>query len=242
MIKLLLSTLAATALALPQAAMADVTYAFTGATFNNVTVQTWLDDDAPPGSEEAESAAAKAILLTDHIGITLTTPVYIPAGWSIVSYVGVIGEPGGPLAALQPSYPGAGVDWTLTNTAFNTGGHIVQDNIISFDPWLESRLTVSLHVSAGNVVDAWEITVLPSEAYGAPNWDIRVSSSSISGDTLLHEFGAAHFAQRKEAATTEIGVWTVSGSPVAPVPEPASYALLLAGLATIGTLARRRRA
>ena len=241
-IKLMLSALAATALALPQAALADVTYAFTGATFTDVTVQTWLDAEVPPEVALAQSAAAKAILLDDHLGITLTTPVYIPTGWSNISYMGVTGELGAPLGALQATNPGAGVDWTLTNTAFGGNGHIQLDNLWTFDPWLESRLSVSLHVSAGNVIDAWEITVLPGEAYGAPNWDIRVSSSSTDGDSLLHEFGASHYAQRREAATTEIGTWTVSGSPVAPVPEPASYALLVAGLALVAGAAQRKRA
>jgi hypothetical protein len=241
-IKILLSALAASAFALPHAAMADVTYTYTGATFNDVNVQTWLDPEVPPEVALAQSAAAKAILLNDHIGITLTTPVYLPTGWSNISYTGIVGELSGPLYALQADYPGAGVSWTLTNTAFGGSGHILLDNLGSFDPWLESQLTVSLHVGTGNVIDAWEITVLPGLAYGAPNWDIHVASSSTGGDSLVHEFGAAHYAQRREAATTDIGAWAVSGSPVAVVPEPASYALLLAGLALVAGAAQRKRA
>jgi hypothetical protein len=239
--KLMLGALVG-ALAMPLAAMADVTYTYTGATFNDVNVQTWLDPEVPPEVALAQSAAAKAILLNDHIGITLTTPVYIPTGWSSITYTGITGELSGPLYGLQADYPGAGVSWTLTNSAFGGSGHIQLDNIGAFDPWLDSRLTVSLHVGSGNVIDAWDISVLPGEAYGAPNWDIHVASSSTNGDSLLHEFGAAHYAQRREAATTDIGTWAVSGSPVAAVPEPASYALLLAGLALVAGAAQRKRA
>jgi hypothetical protein len=238
--KLMLSALAAAALAAPPAAMADVSYTYTGKIFNDVNVLTIQDPEVPPEIALAESAAAKVILLGDHLGVTLTTPVYIPAGWSNISYMGVSGELYGPLSAQQSGNPGAGVTWSLTNTAFAGSGHIDLNN--SIDTWLENRLSVSVHVSAGNVIDAWEITLLPGEVYGPPNWDIRVASSSTGGDSLLYEFGAAHYYQRREAANADVGGWVVSGSPVAAVPEPASYALLLAGLALVAGAAQRKRA
>jgi hypothetical protein len=239
-VKLMLSALAAAALAVPQAAIADVSYTYTGNIFNDVNVLTIHDPEVPPEIALAESAAAKAILLSDHLGITLTTPVYIPVGWSNISYTGISGELYVPLYAQQPSNPGAGVNWTLTNTAFAGGGHIDLNNGI--DTWLENRLSVSVHVSAGNVIDAWEITLLPGEVYGPPNWNMHASSSSVSGDSVLYEFGAAHYYQRREAANADVGTWAVTGSPVAAVPEPASYALLLAGLALVAGATQRKRA
>jgi hypothetical protein len=228
--------LAAAVLSLSQPALADVSYVYTGAKFDNVNVLTIQDPEVPPEIALAQSAAAKAILLNDRIGITLTTPVAIPTGWSSIDQTGVYGELSAPLAALQASNPGSGVNWTLTNTAFGGQGHIGLFNTI--DPWLDSRLSVSLHVNAGHAIDAWEITLLPGLDYGPPNWDIAVGSSSAQGDSLLYEFGAAHYYQRREAATSSIGDWTVSGSPV---PEASATSMLLAGLALTGALLRQRQ-
>jgi hypothetical protein len=240
LMKLLSGALAAAAL-LPQAAVADVTYTYAGATFDNVNVLTLLDAEVPPEVAVAQSAAARAVLLNDRIGITLTTPVYMPSGWTSIDSTGIYGELAAPLGPLQAGNPGAGVTWSLTNSAFGGDGHIQLDNLLSFDPWTQSRLTVSLHVGAGNAIDAWEISMLPGQMYGPPNWEILMTSSSANGDSLLYEFGAAHGYQRRVAATATIGGWTVSGSPVAAVPEPGLGAMLLAGLAAVAAAATQRK-
>ncbi|MRX08770.1 hypothetical protein GJ697_13070 [Pseudoduganella sp. FT25W] len=237
-LRLITTALAAIVVGIAQPAFADVTYSYTGAKFDNVKVLTIFDPEVPPENALAESARVKAILLNDQINITLTTPVYIPAGWTTFDYTGVYGELGVALWSLQPSNPGAGVGWTLTNSAFGGSGHIQVENIFNYDPWMDSRLSVSLHVGAGNTIDAWEITMLPGDAYGPPTWDIKMGSSSTTGDTLLYEFGAAHGYQRQEAATSTIGNWTVAG----PVTEPGPATLMLGGLAALGLILKKRRA
>lgn len=215
------------ALGFSQTALADVTYTYTGAKFDNVNVLTLYDAEVPPENALAESARVKAILLNDQLGLTLTTPTYIAAGWTTIDYTGISGT------------FVSGVDWKLSNSAFGGSGHIAQDNLPSYDPSLDPRLTVSLHVGANNSIDAWQFSMLPSDAYGPPTWHILMSSSSTAGDSLLYEFGANHGYQRQDAATTTIGAWSAIGSPV---PEPGPAGLMLAGLAAVGMILRQRRA
>lgn len=237
---MLTKLLAVCVLAWPCVALADVTYTYTGAKFDNVNVVTIQDPEVPPAVSEAASAAAKAVLLNDQIGLTLTTPIYLPQGWTALDPTGIYGALAAPLYDHQAINPGSGVSWTFTNSAMGGAGQIALDNVGSFDPWSDSALRVSVHVSAGNVIDAWEISFAPGEMYGPPNWDVGMSSSSSTGDTLLYEFGAAHFYQRREAATDTIGSWTISGSPVTAVPEAGAATMLLAGLGAMAALRRRR--
>ena len=237
-LKLLAGALAA--LLLAQTASAQIIYTYTGAKFNNVNVQTILDPEVPPEQASLQSAAAKAILLNDQLVITLTSPVYLPSGWTTIDPTGIYGQLAAPLSALPP--PGTGIGWTLINTAFSTNGQTLLDNVMAFDPSIHSRFSASLHVGASNVIDAWDITVLPSDAYSPPNWHIAVGSSSVSGDTLLYEFGASRYYQRREATVDTPGSWAVSGGPMAAVAEPDAITLLLGGLALTGVLSRKRRA
>ncbi len=225
MLKLLAGAVAA--LGFVQAAMADVTYTYTGAKFDNVNVLTLYDPEVPPENALAESARVKAILLNDRIGLTLTTQFYLPAGWNTIDYTGFAGA------------PGTSVDWRLTNSAFGGSGHIEADNVFNYDPWLDPRLSVSLHVGTNHAIDAWQFSMEPDDAHGPPTWHILMTSSSTTGDSLLYEFGANHGYQRQQAATTTIGAWTLVGSPV---PEPGTALLMLAGLGALGVALRQRRA
>jgi hypothetical protein len=229
------------ALGFSQAALADVTYTYTGAKFNDVTVLTINDPEVPPEIALGQSAAAKAILLNDQLGFTLKTPVYMPAGWTTIDYTGVYGQLAAPLATLPPLGYDASVSWTVTNTAWTSQGTVQLDNVFAYDPWLDSKLSLSVHVGAGNAIDAWTISIVPGEAWGPPTFDIAVGSSSITGDTLLYEFAANHGYQRKEAAVTTAGTWALSGSPITAVPEPGTAAMLLAGLALTGAMLRKQK-
>jgi hypothetical protein len=239
-LRLLAGALAA--LCVTQAALAQVSYTYTGAKFNQVNVLTFLDAELPPEWALEQSAAAKAILLNDQIGVTLVSPVYLPTGWTTIAPFGLYGELATKLSTLPPLGIDASVSWALTNSAYSAGGVTLWDNFSHFDPSVDSRFTASLHVGAGNVIDSWEITLLPSDAYEPPTWQIAIGSSSADGDTLLYEFGANHYYQRREAAVGTAGSWAVSGTPLAVVPEPGAASMLLGGLALIGAALRKRPA
>jgi hypothetical protein len=78
----------------------------------------------------------------------------------------------------------------------------------------------------------------PGEA-GQFMWLRELSSSRSSGDALLTLDAGNHYYYSRQAANAAPGVWTLSGTPVAAVPEPVTGALWLAGLGMLGAWRRR---
>lgn len=114
------------------------------------------------------------------------------------------------------------VQWMLNNDTFNPDGAV------------ESALNQSI---------IWEIIYENSGTYGFGTGDFQISNSAVAGaSTLAFDFGqldgvVAHatIAKLENGSNQDLLVVTA-------VPEPSTYALMLAGLAGVGFLARRRRA
>jgi hypothetical protein len=175
--------------------------------------------------------------------------VYIPQGWSSFSTTTPIsGALTAPLMALKAAgYADPGVVWYGSSSLVADGGHI--SLLPSNDPPSPAHtpptISVSVHVGTNHQIDAWEISMKAGYDNSFFLLNGKLSSSSTSGDKLSYAFFTHGYGIRQDASNSNAGAWAVSGSPVAPVapvPEPAGYALMLAGLTAIGTLARRRRA
>ncbi|MBL8330706.1 MAG: PEP-CTERM sorting domain-containing protein [Rubrivivax sp.] len=114
----------------------------------------------------------------------------------------------------------------------------------------KGSLTVALADADGDFL--WASSALTGSAFGdlvtpfASMSCTLVGGSSCDLDRIVGlEFLASGFdGQAYEHAVQEINLSFVGGGvpPVAPIPEPGTYALMLAGLGLVAVAARRRRA
>lgn len=89
----------------------------------------------------------------------------------------------------------------------------------------------------------WSAPLIPAEI-AAHNYYMGSFGASALVDHQFVAFGWDDtVGQRSAQAYSDMGTWLISTAPItAPVPEPSTYALLLAGLAAVGFMAKRRRA
>ncbi|MEJ6000224.1 PEP-CTERM sorting domain-containing protein [Paucibacter soli] len=168
-------------------------------------------------------------------------------GWNVPTAVQVVSE-GTPAEAVfeLPSFTlSANPGWTLSgpltsflgnlvfsefkgSTSASVSGVVMLDgNAMSINP----SLTRTVTNSSGNFSTGYYATA-SSQPVGA------FSSFSFSGGslTLSATSGPNSFASITAQPQNELKVGLVAN----PVPEPASYALMLAGLAVLGALVQRR--
>jgi hypothetical protein len=227
------------------AALADVTYSYTGNLFNQ-TSATVMWEGGLPDEWEAHSAGVATALRDDRVTISFSSPVYIPVGWSSFgsTYEGYQGALVAPLQALANSgVQSPGITWSVNSSVFNGDGHIA----LVFDPltynWnYASGISVAVHVGVDHQIDAWDLRMWPGLLVGPSqgSWSQELTSSNINGDVASSASIEHSLVAILNAANATPGTWEVSGTPLAVVPEPATYAMLLAGLAVLGTFRRRQ--
>lgn len=89
--------------------------------------------------------------------------------------------------------------------------------------------------------DGWEYHLISRYVSASHMWDgigYVPTSDAASGQMTL---SVANVAETEVSGSFYAYAYTSAGSSIAAVPEPGTYAMLLAGLAGIGTMVRRRR-
>lgn len=121
-------------------------------------------------------------------------------------------------------------DWNLSSTVKVIGNYT--NNLGNGDE-------INLFDAAGTLVDrlTYDRSVVTSDVSGRPGSSAVLGANQVSG-WVLSAVGDSEGSWRSAAGTI--------GSPgstqfASPVPEPGTYALMLAGGALVGALARRRR-
>lgn len=223
------------ALGVPLAATARVSYTYTAGS-NYTDASAVITTSTPYDSTTWRDVGAEQALLHERLTFSLDTPDYLPAGWSTLTGGGY---PNAMLSTLStqdhPTDPNA--FWFAESGLFSGSGVVNSGYDLV-------TLSMSVHVGADHAIDAWEFAVsyVPSD-----DWQNYVQSgligSSVNGDLTYSSVSAKYYLKDYSAATSVIGTWEFSGSPDthAPVPEPATYAMLLAGLGMIGVTARRKQ-
>jgi hypothetical protein len=138
-------------------------------------------------------------------------------------------------AATTESYSGTlGASATLVDTITTSSGGFSSSftfyNSTIFDAWITDGSSTyhylpsgSGSISFGPTTVDWDSVALGSGALPSANWDIYVSGTA----------GASY---------TGGATYNALSGPVPSVPEPETYAMMLAGLGALGFVGRRRKA
>lgn len=166
--------------------------------------------------------AAAAALMVSSLGAQAVTTVL---GAAVV---------GTPLAFAGIASPGPFNDiFTFTLPTNNGSGYSVTNFILLPGLYNTILATMSLVANPDGILFNLDDTVLStSTTPGAGNLSLAWASSP-AGSYYLNVTGLSNGAQG--------GIYNGAISVTAPIPEPDTYAMLLAGLGTVGFLARRRK-
>ncbi len=143
--------------------------------------------------------------------------------------------------ALAPLSSNAGTNYGIDSFGFNTALVISSANIVAPTGW--TLKTTKNQDGFGNFTDI-------ADATGQDRADpLMFSITGISGDTPMDYVnfstgnpaeGSVYFAAHVAGLSTQTTSGYFGGSALAPVPEPETYAMLLAGLGLVGFAARRK--
>ena len=138
---------------------------------------------------------------------------------------------GGPHETLERAFE---------SVPFGTFNYLYSFSLL--DPVFIFGSAVSNNNKAAAVIDTGTVflfnALLPAAAIGSFAFDGTTGSTAHQFGPLLS--GDYHYQVTVNATGTDGGAFSLT-STLAPVPEPQTYALLLAGLGVIGFVARRRR-
>ncbi len=232
--RILQALLATAAFAASQPAAAD-TLKYGGAWLGSYDGGFTIQDDSP--YRPAVTVLAGAFKMTDTTGSTL------PAGTSFMALCVDIYH------FLNTT--GAGTSYSLTTgTSFYSGGNGYKatdlERLASYV--FDNNLLTTAAQSAAFQLAAWEIV---NDAAGTGNYnlgmgDFRVTTGDAVARTLAGTWlgvvnaGSYQIDQKLSVWAQDIAGSTQDLAVFAPIPEPESYAMLLAGLALMGFVARRR--
>lgn len=206
----------------------------------------------------AASSLASAIVIEDHGSYTLTydeTTTFGSLASSFTAGGGAVGFNWAFSTDVQISSPGASAvfampDFTITvNPGFTLSGPLTSQigNIAYFEAGgAVTSVTAGATISVDGgpaFVGSTPLTKVPSNAISgtfsttgtAPIGgfsSFAVSASSITLDSTAGAFAGITAQPQNQYAISFVAI---------PVPEPESYAMLLAGIAVVGWVARRRR-
>jgi len=219
-----------------------------------VTITQWNFNSATP------DAVTGTGTLLPNIGAGLASTLSVSATFSSGDASGGSSDPatGDDSAWQTTNYTAQGVGSKTRGVQFNVSTVGLEDIKFSYD--LRHSNTSSRYEQVQYTLDG--ATFVDAAMFdanlGGDKWYARsVDLSAISGASNNASFGlrvvsvfapsSSVFAPTKvDSSYGSAGTWrfdmaTVSGTVISAVPEPESYALMLAGLAAMGVLARRRR-
>jgi hypothetical protein len=199
----------------------DITSAFTGTSFNLGTDTNWTS-------------------FLSHVGSGHLSDIK----WNVIAGDTTVGD-GDPVSYLSTG-PASGVPNGTTNSQLNSWG----GNLNSF-------ITASGNVNAAGFEGGNSTLHLKTgsadyasfEFAEGPNWNTKANFNTTGGlgDSLsLYDINKNGTANLNKVNATLLGSVTLSDTgalaiaPVSPIPEPDTWAMLLAGLSLLGAMARRR--
>lgn len=199
---------------------------------NSESDSDWLSaiGNFSPTSATAMLAFGQASAATDATGATASGSVFAPgyggSGWFSASAYGVDNS-----FTLSP-WTGIKLTATFEGSA-TTGSHLGSNDYAS------AYGQLYMNVLAEN---GYEQHYSTRQAYAScGTWDGMTCSGQSSSFSGTFSLSFANFSDASAEGNLSVGAYSYGQSTV-PVPEPQTYLMLLAGLAGIGAVVRRRRA
>ena len=167
-------------------------------------------------------------------GITFTRSMDTASNSGLGAVLGQGNYGLGPNGSFDEKPVYAGLDGNAGHIRFMLDAPVSQFGVfVNYSPTADDHPLIEALDIAGNVFETWDLSVFApvSTPGGLDEFRFRgitESSASIYGLQLANSYILA--------------TGSLHGDPVPTIPEPETYALMLAGLGVVGFMARRRRA